>query len=329
VIFPGSVIFGPKPCNVRFRLTAAGLEFFSMNNSAVTVRASDLHDGTFWTGTLFHRLCADLCRPWRRFHEPCPAHAERGSISPADLGLATVEPPDRGAAWTNCRGAKRLLSLCQTPEEKELLVQFWDWHWNAIFAQGALTDWWNENWRNVQGRRNVPGHRRDLFDSMMWGACQFPALLPQVWLNWLPPERVEPHTMKDRLPFRVDFLTMHRGDTHVIEIDGPSHYSAFLRGSYTPEERVYAQTLAQTEAMIDLGMKVTRIARIHVRDWIKDRRKNESTYGPKFLFLIPFFLTTQNTKIRGGVLMPAGMTAPALAPAGADFPSPDPRLLRP
>jgi hypothetical protein len=74
----------------------------------------------------------------------------------------------------------------------------------------------------------------------------------------------------DANPSRVDFLAFWRGERHVIEIDGPSHYAAYDGNSYKVDERAYARNLKIERTLRGDGWHLTRIARIEVRQAMAD-----------------------------------------------------------
>jgi hypothetical protein len=65
---------------------------------------------------------------------------------------------------------------------------------------------------------------------MMWWTLRFPALIPQVWLNWLSAAPEDEQRALEENPSRVDFVAFWNGERHVIEIDGPFSLRRFRRG---------------------------------------------------------------------------------------------------
>src|SRR5262245_2420675 len=124
--------------------------------------------------------------------------------------------------------------------------------------------------RRLDARRERvrAGSRRGKFDQMMWWTVRFPALIPQVWLNWLhaAPEGVL--SALDQNPSRVDFVAFSNGERHAIEIDGPSHYADFDETSrtYSVNEKEYARNLKIERSLRSEEWVVTRIGRHEVRE---------------------------------------------------------------
>jgi hypothetical protein len=106
----------------------------------------------------------------------------------------------------------------------------------------------------------------------MWRTVRFPALIPQVWLNWLHSASEEHLRALDENPSRVDFVAFYRGDRHLVEIDGPSHYAAYdeVTRSYTVDESEYARNLKIARSLQREGWTLTRVGRIEVKDAMPD-----------------------------------------------------------
>lgn len=80
--------------------------------------------------------------------------------------------------------------------------------------------------------------RKYIEECDTWSSHQekmaLPALIPQVWVNWIHYDRTDEDRAKraKEEPFRVDFMIITTNRKIVIEIDGSSHFSdAFVKDS--------------------------------------------------------------------------------------------------
>lgn len=99
-----------------------------------------------------------------------------------------------------CRAS--LEELCASPAEKTLFRLYWDYFFTLLGD-------------------------RDPFEELKTQGI-FPALIPQVWVNWLhydSSDRARSMLMK-RQPFRVDFAVFTEDRRLILEVDGSSHFGA-------------------------------------------------------------------------------------------------------
>ena len=93
-------------------------------------------------------------------------------------------------------------SLCTTPTEKRLFALYWEHYFTPL------------------GDRDPAN---ELFEQ-----GKFPALIPQVWVNWLHYNSgdSERAALLKKQPFRVDFALFTQERRLIIEVDGSTHFGA-------------------------------------------------------------------------------------------------------
>jgi len=121
----------------------------------------------------------------------------------------------------------------------------------------------------VHGRIDLP-ERLSLLKLALEDTMKQPALLPEVWLTYSfggiarlaanDPlrEYIEHH------PSVVDFVMLWKGQRHVIEIDGPSHYSEERGGRLVPSEAKYTHNLKVDRGLRSEGWQVHRFSNLEV-----------------------------------------------------------------
>jgi len=269
--YPPTIVYGTEIPDLKLRWVRGTQIYFCRNNSNLRLTPEDFVEGTFEMGNLLGRLCAEHCAPHRGLkHQPCPAFVKSHKVgNEENEGLATVEmhPIPR---WEECGGVRELLGVPQTREERFFLRAYLDDKYSdeAQWRDG-LVEQWNASWREVP-EGWAENSRRAKFDRMLWRTLRFPALIPQVWLNWLANASDEELKALDENPSRVDFLAFWRGRRSVVEIDGPSHYAHYDGTTYRVDERAYARNLKIERSLRRDGWGVMRIARVEVRDVMED-----------------------------------------------------------
>lgn len=287
MLYPPTIIYGCEIPDLRLRQHNGTQTYFCTKNANLCLTAEDFDLGAYEMGRFLGSLCRQHCAPLRKSdnHQPCPAFVSEWKVGTENKGLASVEMqplPD----WEKCKGVRKLLDTCQTKEERFFLKAYLDDKYSDEAAwRDGLIEQWNAHWHHVP-EGWAEKSRRGRFEQMVWWTLRFPALIPQVWLNWLSnaPEAVMRHL--DDNPSRVDFLVFWNGERHVIEIDGPSHYADFNGTGYKVDERAYARNLKIERSLRKDGWGVTRIARIEVRDAMDDT----GFFGAmKLLEVLPFY----------------------------------------
>jgi hypothetical protein len=284
---PSTIIYGTKKPELRLRSSGETQSYFCLNNHNLPLSPSDFNEGTFEAGMFLERLHQEFCRPGLGSDQPCPALVETWKIGTENKGLASVEMRAI-PSWELCAGIQTLLNVADTSEERAFLLAYLDDKWSdeSKWRDGLVSDW-NARWGQVE---NGWGKtiRRAKFESMLWATLRFPALIPQVWLNWLhaAPEAVIRDL--DRNPSRVDFVAFWRGTRHVIEIDGPSHYADWNGSGYKVDERAYARNLKIERSLRKQLWEVTRIGRIEVVDAVSTEDFEQFLKWAEVLDALPF-----------------------------------------
>lgn len=261
--YPRHIIYGTAMPDLRFRME--GDLVFCRNNDTLHLTDESFVEETFQAGTFLAPLCRKHCAPNRRPGEPCRAFVTSYMVGTKDKDTGTVElrpVPD----FTLCGGFTHILEMAETtPEERFLLESYYRQRFSDERTwRAAIVEDWNEHWSKVEPDLFIS--RRDLFDRGMWASLRYPALIPQVWLNWL--YATEQTKLLDENPSRVDFVAFASGHRHAIEIDGPSHYASFdeLARTYSVDEQAYARNLKIARSLERQHWHLTRIARIEVRE---------------------------------------------------------------
>jgi hypothetical protein len=267
-LLPPTLIYGSEMPDVRFRWRGKQQTYFCRRNRNLHLAASDLQGGTYEAGSMLADLCREFCLPHRKHtHQPCPAFTCGYKQGVENKGLATVQL-HKITEFEKCAGVKALLDLTETQEERYFLLSYLE------DKGGDSTDWrrelvsdWNAGWSRVPEGWDKTS-RRGKFDYLLWRTLRFPALIPQVWLNWLHSASDEDMKILEEYPSRVDFVAFWNYERHLIEIDGPSHYASYdeTRHTYQVDERAYARNLKIARSLLRDEWKLTRIARIEVRD---------------------------------------------------------------
>lgn len=288
--YPPDLFYGNKPLDLRFRVAKGGSrQYFCLNNETLHLDDKQFDDGTYVMGSLLSSFCTKHCVARRAGtpHMPCPAFGASYKVGVENKGLATVEPHAM-VAFEKCAGVQALLDLTETKEERFLLLNYMqDKSGDEGTWRRDLIEKWNACWSRIPEGFG-PGSRRAKFDQVMWWTMRFPALIPQVWLNWLHSASAEEQRRLDDNPSRVDFVAFWAGERHIIEIDGPSHYASYneTTRTYSVDEREYARNLKIARSLGIDEWKLTRIARIEIRDVMDSVFADLEAY--KFLEILPF-----------------------------------------
>jgi hypothetical protein len=134
-----------------------------------------------------------------------------------------------------------------------------------------------------------------------------PALIPQVWVNWIhydskDEERAE---RRQKEPFRVDFMLKDseiQEDPIIIEVDGASHFGNYYTdpaGELTLEASMegYTQHLKKDRWLRDKGWSVYRISSLEVQrlDEVSDFGCFYEDLFGKYIGDLPFYTYTEST----------------------------------
>lgn len=261
---------------------------FCRRNETLHLTEDDLDaDGTYTMGRFLGHYCAERCAPEREPHVPCPLFF-REDYESNDGMLAAVK---MNGAQPECFGVRYVLDEIIGDNEPERFF-FWNYIRFGIsrcsFPIQLATARWNERWLPVHEHRAArPESPRNLFENMIWSLFTFPALVPQVWLNWLNATEPEYEAALQENPSRVDFVAFVRRQRHVIEIDGPSHYADWNGQSYRVDERAYARNLKIERSLRNHGWPVARIGRVEVTDLKRDDISSKELF-PALEGFLPF-----------------------------------------
>ena len=206
-------------------------------------------------------LC-DKCRkefssPCRLFVKPWPHGWTREVPFPGGLrSLMQKEPGE-------CPILAKLADMTETPWERRFHEMYSAFGFQRAQGRacevlekavidpssaGLPTDVGSEEWTQLLWR--------DLVATLT-----IPALLPQAVLNLvrtadLPSDRPDLHFLEGNVG-RVDFVFVHKGKRHVVEIDGPIHH---------PTKQAHADSLRVDRILRHQGWQVHRFSHLEVRE---------------------------------------------------------------
>jgi very-short-patch-repair endonuclease len=150
----------------------------------------------------------------------------------------------RGSAWGRLKTT--LLQLTQSKGEHRFLQSYFE----------------------ASERSLVSNETRSTFDQ-----CNWPALIPQAWVNWIhyEPQDKERAERRKKEPFRVDFMMFSGGRRLVIEVDGTSHFSEILdiearsgRIKFEPSLVKYTEHLKKDRWLRNQGWEVWRFSDLEI-----------------------------------------------------------------
>ena len=221
------IIFGSKPPNLRFSTRGGMMSVFCLNNLTLNLGAEALIDGTYQMGTLLSHLCENHCRPGRNSPQtPCPAFVKSHKVHSEKRNLASIDAYEM-PVWEQCGGVRALLDLADTKEERAFLLAYIEsLSYGEFRWREAIVGAWNGGWHTVPDLWGNEA-RRAKFDRLMWATLRYPALIPQAWINWLSGAGENDFRRLESAPSRVDFMAIHEGHRHVVEIDGPTHWASW------------------------------------------------------------------------------------------------------
>jgi hypothetical protein len=242
---PYPVIYGPDfPREIQIHTRDNGRQTFtSRNNQNLFLELWDFNDtGTYTMGQFLDSL--PECR--ERHIEgicPCVAHdvlgEPRDPTDPFQDSVTTLVWEER-LNLDACPGIQRLFGYCRSQAQREFYAKYLRSHFAAVPSLAHAI------------AKAVPEAVRDGFPcyginrAIMTFGFQFPALIPETWLNFVGYDRTEDddrHLSEN--PQCVDFVLFSQGRKAVIEIDGPSHYADYDEQTrrYTVSEARYTKNL--------------------------------------------------------------------------------------
>lgn len=190
--------------------------------------------------------------------------------------------------WEESEAFARLLGYCDSEPQRTFLMEWC----HTQYARGLSEAWdrWsaaNSGFQWTRMSRLVP--------ELVALVFEFPALIPEVWLNYVGPERTQrelKHLAEN--PGRVDFVLFAKARKCVIEVDGPSHYAELDGQGYIVNEQVYAKNLRIERSLRRQGWEIFRFANVELRS--EDASGNgfvrliKSAQLPGFLYEEDIFL---------------------------------------
>jgi hypothetical protein len=216
---PAPVIYGPAFPDLVLRMEGGRQVVDSRSNETLNLTPEDFDArGTFTLG----RFLASACRALH-WNANCAALVVQKSNEDERVPQHLSAPDS-----IRCPSLVRLLDACQSESSKRFMT-LW------VKSQGSAY---------VDMPRG--GSRVDRVDRSLLDAYAFPALIPEVWLNYLGPRKTAADmTHLEENPSRVDFVMFAEGKKCVIEIDGPSHYANYDEANrrYVVSEQRYTKNL--------------------------------------------------------------------------------------
>jgi very-short-patch-repair endonuclease len=210
---------------------------------------------------------ADKLVPWL---DGCESQSD-GSLSFTMSGVNKLQiKEDQDITWNNLLYSE-LHNFVTRPDEEYELNALRDKHPLAIYNK-YIESLWD---KLEQYCNSTSTAERDFFNLYCelclydnTGGAILPALIPNVYVNWLFSKE---ERAKSKKPFLVDFIfKSSRFGTNnivIIEIDGPSHYATYNQNhkKYELSEEVYAEHLMRDRWLRHQGFKVFRIGNSEIK----------------------------------------------------------------
>lgn len=253
---PHPLIWGDKQPQLRLQLVKGEQVLFSKTNYNLFLKDEHFsEDGTYTIGQFLRAGSWDLWEDpysslpldkqfvltlcWKcNYEAPCRLFVEGRKETTYSYkggevaGIVDKLVLQRQPQLQSCPVLTAVLEQCGSKAERDFAELYYRW---ALLGGGypdlgykttgdlqKLVDGWHGE------ALHDPAYRitERLIDSL-----SLPALIPQVWLNYVydpyvNPKDIERTTLRD-MPSRVDFCLIKEGQRHVIEIDDPSHYADF------------------------------------------------------------------------------------------------------
>jgi len=225
----------------------------------------------FGTGPLLERcFWEDACIACRKETQvPCqifmqaqPRGWPKELSFPDAVRSLTQGEPDVGDVAKWCAVLRALADMTETPAERRFYELYLAWAVSQAHAQvqsfleKAVTDPQGAGLAADVGTSEWV--ERVLYNLLV--QLEVPALIPQVVLNFVRtrdlPEYHPDHDFFSTNAGRVDFAFVHKGQRHIVEIDGPVHHAT--------EER-YTRNLRVDRTLRHQGWQVHRFSNLEVR----------------------------------------------------------------
>lgn len=170
--------------------------------------------------------------------------------------------------------ADHLAGMTQSKYEEKFLEMYVSYCLDRAAPRRSRVNWPN-------GSLQIPddleiGREEWLKRPDMAHLWQLPALIPQVWVNWIhydPKDRERAERVQEE-PFRVDFLyvddSLHDSPV-IIEIDGMTHFGAYGVNQageeyFEPSMEEYTRHLRKDRWLRAQGWHVVRISNLEVEE---------------------------------------------------------------
>jgi hypothetical protein len=172
---------------------------------------------------------------------------------------------------SNCALVQALFKMTETGAERKFLADYI--RWLLMCNSLRFTDKGDEvdllkpvTERFAKDADYLPWQAKRDLDNIVLGNS--PALVPQVWLNYIYNSHLGPKDPERAYlranPSRVDFIMLWQGMRHAIEIDGPEHYASFKGDKYVIDEEQYTKNLMIERSLWNSGWIVHRFSNLEV-----------------------------------------------------------------
>jgi len=278
---PNPIIFGSDFPKLRARVEAGNQYIYSLSNYNLYIRETDLtEDGTYPAGSLFNpmstrfwggatpdfvaqeKLALPSCQERLK---PCPMIVESwderqfkdDDSAEKKFTLTKVKLHEKPQLY-QCKLLAALLNCSTTPAEKKFVEMYYTCviagtdsgrRFEPIFSKldkkyGDFVQRWQTQQFKIEDIYRQPLYVSEAILTSLKG----PALIPQVWLNYVYNPTQSPEEVDEKLeymPMRVDFLFIWKNELHIVEIDDPSHYAKYdsRKRKYEVDEELYTKNL--------------------------------------------------------------------------------------
>ena len=199
------------------------------------------------------------------------------------LKLARVKLREKPELY-ECPLLAALLNCTSTDAERRFAEIYYTWAIAGTRPKAGATgleyecgslDWrfrqFIREWHKQQLHLHEVYRRPESVTDAILESLTAPALIPQVWLNCVYEPKRSPEEEKAELeymPKRVDFLFIHRGQIHIVEVDDPSHYAKYDEQTrkYEVDEERYTYNLRAERALMEQGYQIHRMSNYEIRN---------------------------------------------------------------
>ena len=227
------------------------------------------YPGILWRYNIFPNVednkCAE-CQSTNRIHcrlflKPVDDAQGRSTIMLDKIQNQISGSDDTEKAIDQCKILQFILNLAETPAEKKFLKLYFSYVINI--TKGIHANYARENHekRIIDTIKECMTHR----DGPAYFAldcighiADIPTLIPQVYLNWQVGESgmIDNLFYKDNIS-RVDFIMLNKGNKHIIEINGLSHYK---------DESAYTRNLQIDRKLKKMGWAIHRFSNQEINE---------------------------------------------------------------